>query len=518
MPRSPTSDLIAIFCMPGLEEIAEPLFPWHKPERAVAMVAFLAGRSAVGSANALTAELGDPVVWARIRAAAAEQGRLLPKRRPTYDELYKLRERIGDEMNAVLLQMQTRFIIEAFKLARSVGLCDPSTIVDNLSPVRSNTIYADGTWWKALSGVYVDKNGVVIGSRSEALRDPRIARKLNITKHGEKLYGVPMVMVGVHGDDPRQRIVLGLRRFDSPLRSDGLGEDPAAAELLREVLQHSDGGVRWLVYDMLFQGENLNELAKQGVIGVAAMRQADSDAKYSILATAAGEHSPPRFNNDPRKVRFKTGAVGTAFHRVGNQSCKHALSSIDGSLRAHPRNSRVAVSSPLCTLRQLDFEPVNNGDEYRMVGRYEIPCPHGPFPWELQLTGYVHGYSGVLMLNRIRPINEYDPKFAEVKGWRQDVESLNATMKRVTPLQGRATSLEPEHFELDVLGMALWVNARCWDERVGQVSHGAKSEAARKRNSVARGKTRIALEQEAVASADGDDGDAQTGAAVWRGA
>ncbi len=59
---------------------------------------------------------------------------------------------------------------------------------------------------------------------------------------------------------------------------------------------------------------------------------------------------------------------------------------------------------------------------------------------------------------------------------RQDVENLNSIMKRAVPLDGQATSLKPAHFELDVLGSALWVNSKFWDIHVARASHSAQKQ------------------------------------------
>jgi hypothetical protein len=89
------------------------------------------------------------------------------------------------------------------------------------------------------------------------------------------------------------------------------------------------------------------------------------------------------------------------------------------------------------------------------------------------------------MLNQIRPIHEYDEQFPKIKGWRQDSESVNSTMKSRSHLPGRATSLSNTKFELDLLGNALLINAQCWDEYVSQISECAQRDA-RSRASRAR--------------------------------
>lgn len=480
--RSQTSDLVAVFSMPGLEEIAEPLFPYATSRSgAVALVGYLAARPATRSANALDMELSDPWMWDKIRSVAERQGRLLPADPPSFNKLHHLRRRVADDFEEVLLEIQERFILEAFKLARLAGLADPATVGDLLRPVRSNTLYADGTWWDPLSGVVVDdETGQVTGSRAHRLYGrPRVTDVLTTTKDGKQLKGIPFVMAGVRGDEQLKRVVLGFRRFLSPKLSDSKGETAAAIELLRRVLAHSDGGLRWCVYDMAFRGKHLDELGRLGVVGIAAMTAAAGNEAHLELSTT-GE-GPLRYNNDGRKTRVATGPVRKASHRVGDRWCDHMLSGVDGSLRMHDLTEPVKATDPLCPIRDLVFEPTRRDGRFDMIGTFEVPCPHGSFTVKITLTGHLDGRSSTLTLNRVRPIHEYDPQFADLKGWRVDVESLNATMKRVVPLDGRATSLRPHEFELDVLGSALWINARCWDTHVACVSHAAK-EAKRLRD------------------------------------
>lgn len=479
--RSQSSDLVAVFSMPGLEEIAEPLFPYATSRSdAVALVGYLAARPATRSANALDMELTDRWMWDKVRSAAEQRGRLLPVNPPTFNKLHHLRRRVGEDLDRVLLEMQDRFMAEAFKLARQAGLADPATVGDLLRPVRSNTLYADGTWWDPLSEVVIDpETGEVFGSRAGSEHGPRVAEVQKTRKDGKQLKGIPFVMAGVRGDEQLQRVVLGLRRFASPGLSGDGAETVAAMELLERVLAHSNGGLRWCVYDMAFQGAHLEQLGRLGVVGIAAMTAAaENEAHLELSDTDDGPH---RYNNDGRKARVATGSVRKATHRVDDRWCDHMLSGVDGSLRMHDLAASVKAQDPLCPIRDLVFEPTPHEGRFDMIATFEVPCPHGPFTVKIELTGHLEGRSGPLTLNRVRPIHEYDPQFADLKGWRVDVESLNATMKRVVPLDGRATSLRPAEFELDVLGSALWVNARCWDTHVAYVSHAAQ-EAKRLRD------------------------------------
>lgn len=515
MSRGVGSQLDAVFAMPGLEEIAEPLYEFvAKPQHAVAVLGYCAARSVLAP-NALDEELSDPRVWGRIRDVAASQCRDLPVNPPTFNKLHHLRRRIDqasvgsrDRFEEVLVEMNNRFIEESVKLAKAGGLLDPAKVGDLLQPVRSNTVYADGTWWKAHSGVTCDpvtgelrgvsrsrgvqhadgswwtepvqvfdeRTGEVFSIEAKRVQGPRVAEVRSTSKDGRLLTGIPVVMVGVHGETNDERVVLGLRRFVSPLLSSSVGEAPAADELLARVIDVAGDGVRWCVYDMAFEGANLRRLARRGVVGIAAMRSASKDQR--ALETING--GPIRFNNDARKVRFAVGAIKNVRHYVDGRWCEHALTSVDGAMRCHDLGTEVTPKDPLCEPVELNFTPDRRGT-HRMHVSFEVPCVNQSMRITLDLTGKIEG-TNVDMLNRVRPISEYSATFAAAKGYRQDVENLNSIMKRVTPLDGRATSLAPAHFELDLIGAALWVNSKFWDIHIARVSRSAQERELREAN------------------------------------
>lgn len=522
MARSLSSELDTVFAMPGLEGIAAPLEEYvAKPDDAVALVGYLAARAAAGSANRLDDELSDPRVWGRICEFAAEHGRRLPAAPPTFNKLHHMRARIDREgplrLDEVLLEMNNAFIEVSAELARSGALLDSSKVGDLRYAVRSNTLYVDGTWWEPLLKVRQDtETGELLGvtrskgelhpdgtwwSRPERLVDsdtgelieipsklvqgPRTAETLTTAKDGRVLVGVPFVMVGVHGDKPDERVVLGLRRFVSPILAGTGGETPAVDELLARVIAVTGESAPWLVYDMAFRGENLRKLAQQGVIGIAAMPSAPVTQDAMILT----EDGPTRYNNDPRKQHLAVGAIRNYAHHVDGHWCDHALTAVDGALRCHDLDRKALISDPLCPVVELRFEEAGNGKQ-RLLATFEVPCAHESIRVTFDLTGKVEGTS-TLMLNRLRPISEYDEAFALVKAMRQDVENLNSIMKRVVPLDGQATSLKPAHFELDVLGSTLWINSKFWDIHVAKVSHSAQKRAVLEVQRAQRGRRNL---------------------------
>lgn len=507
MARGLSSELDAVFAMPGLEQIAAPLEEYvPRTGDATALVGYLAARAAAGSANRLDDELSDDRVWSRIRAFAADHGRRLPAAPPTFNKLHHLRARIDKQdpgrLDEVLIEMNDAFIEESVKLAKSGGLLDPSKVQDLRYPSRSNTLYADGTWWEPLSkvrrdpetgalvhptrskgvlqpdgtwwtepGQVVDRQtGEITEIPSKPVQGPRVAETLTTTKHGQVLVGVPFVMVGVHGEEAHERVVLGLRRFVSPRLPGTGGETPAADELLARVIGVTGAAAPWCVYDMAFRGENLRKLAQLGVVGIAAMPSASVNHDAVILT----DEGPIRYNNDPRKQLLVAGSIRNYAHRVPGCWCDHALTAVDGGLRTHDPSRRVTLSDPLCPVIELRFEEARHGKQ-RLLATFEVPCEHEPVLVTLDLTARVEGTS-TLMLNRLRAISEYDEQFETVKAMRQDVENLNSIMKRAVPLDGQATSLKPAHFELDVLGSALWVNSKFWDIHVARASRSAQKQ------------------------------------------
>jgi hypothetical protein len=169
MSRSTYSNLLAAFCVPGLEEIAEPLYPYRSEPDAVSLLGYLVARTAVGgSAERLDAELSDYDTWDRIRSEAATFGRYLPAKHPTSNKLYHLRRALKNKgvFEEVVDAMVVSFTPQARKLAVAADITTQRSGVDLLAPERGRTLFADGTWFDPFSGVSVDSDtGQVIGSR-----------------------------------------------------------------------------------------------------------------------------------------------------------------------------------------------------------------------------------------------------------------------------------------------------------------------------------------------------------------
>lgn len=517
MPRGPSAQLDAVFAMPGLERVAEPLLPFVRSESdAVSLLGYVAARAATGSANQLDDELAIPEVWERVRAVAAKNGRELSKRPPTFDKLRHLRDRIGADLDEALVEMGNLFIEVSVELARSGGLLVPEQGREDLRmPVRSNTLVADGTWWVPLSDLSWDAvTGELVGqSRSKAVVErngawfeasqsrvdpdtgevvevpgarvtgPRVP-DLPLTRKGDKVMaGIPFVVASVHGEEAHERVIVGLRRFVTPgLVGDG-GETTAADELLSRVVPAADGGVKWLVYDMAFKGQNLLELATQGVVGIAAMPSEARD-KTAVSASSSG---PTSYNKDPRKTRLQAGPVCNVVHVVDGVECVHAVSAVDGSPRFHPLGRPVIGKDDLCICEGLELvdDPEVPGSS-RLIGRYSLPCDVTGELIEFEIDFCERLNSRQLMMNRVRPIHEYVPEFAKAKGFRQDIENVNSIVKSAVTRHGRATSLDPTAFEFDMLGLALWVNSTFWDRCIARATNSAKRDAKRAAYAVAR--------------------------------
>src|SRR5690606_2637514 len=114
--------------------------------------------------------------------------------------------------------------------------------------------------------------------------------------------------------------------------------------------------------------------------------------------------------------------------------------------------------------RDLRWE--HHPDGAHPVGRFVIPCRHGPVQVEIDFAATRRGRStkgGALALaDWVRPIPEAANDAARIEGLRSDAESVFAWLKSRLWLR-RASSLHPDHFLLDLVGAVLLCNAIAWD-------------------------------------------------------
>lgn len=472
MSRSTYSNLLAAFCVPGLEEIAEPLYPYISKPKAVSLVGYLVGRTAVGgSAEKLDAELSEYGTWDQIRSVAATFGRYLPEDRPTFDKLHHLRSKLKKKgvYVDVVDAMVGSFTPESFKLVVAAGISTGLSDVDLCLPERGRTVYADGTWFDPFSGVWIDsETGEVMGSRAKYGANARVSTTLKNSKNGASDAGIPIALAGVRSSPERwKRVLLGFKVFE--MTGENRDEMSASIALLERIMSVGGGELfNWAVYDMAMVGSHQDKVARMGLVPVAAMPSAARDGEHQIPL----EPNAERYNQDQRKKNVKVRRIRPFNHHAANGKwCDHIIWSVDGALRMHAPGENPSGLAPLCPLKTLRFEPDSHGGQ-RLMGVYGLPCVHAHAKtFEVEFTGKRKGRT--FNFNLIRPFHEYVPEFAMMKGWRQDVESANETIKNQLARHGRANSLAIKDFELDLLGALLFNNAICWDVYVAKVTESA---------------------------------------------
>lgn len=476
MGRNAVSDMEAVAAMPGLEELAEPIPRWMGWTRRTrshpeSLLVFAAGQWPCRSANELDSLFKHTGVWEQVRASAARVGRVLPEQPPTADQYHRMR-RASVELAEELAGGVTG---PAVSIARQVGLLAAGERSSAATPERAQTVYGDGSVFKALSDVEVAADGSVSGSRAKDPANARVAEKLS-SKHGARS-GLPITVVGCHGGLSRQRVILGLELYRDGSESD------SAERLIRRVDEAAAGGVHAVVYDGLFSGRVLHRLMRRGIVPVAPMPSGDARRPgLDIPADLQRDRSHLREKRQPAKRRGKGRRrrshsepaaksrvavydLGPLAHDTGG-GCEHRLWAVDGALTVTDPAGHPSLDSPVAVRERLAFD--GPAGARRLVGVYRLPCERGPLRAEVELSGLRKGANKhgepMVLADWVRPIPEIDPTFDEVYGRRNDAESVFAWLKRQLPIEGRATSLSPEGFLVDLVGAALWCNAVAWDE------------------------------------------------------
>lgn len=462
MDRNPISDLEAIAAMPDLEVLADVVDRLAPFGRAVttdplSMVIFLAGRAAFGSANQLTSALSCTELWTIVRSSAARVGRILPETPPTFDQLRHVHRKAGDDLGPALAETLTG---PAMDLARAAGFYDPGA--DRFS--RYASVYGDGTVFMALSGVHVE-DGLVVGSRAQSTEAARVAE----TFHGKRTpdgkpgaKGVPIAVVGTHGPKRYERLILGVELFKDR------DELAAAGNALNRVIAAGGGGVKSVNYDKLMGGGARRRLMLQNVVPIVPMPAASNNMRFLPVPASLYQRRDKGEVRDKTRVRILY--VETASHMTGHGPCLHDLWAVDGGLM-------VLGPGQLPTLDGWMAENVGFAAESdidgttRLLSTYRMPCRQAPWYHVIELTQERITGSGrrlAPLAEYLSPLAEVDPRYDALAGRRNDAESAISWIKRALPLEGRASSLKPEHFLADVVGAALWCNAVCWDVHVAR--------------------------------------------------
>lgn len=494
MDRNPISDLEAVAAMPGLSELADVMvefLPAGRSTRAEmeAILVFLAGRWAFGSANRCDSAMATTNLWEDLRASAAEVGRALPESPPTFSKLHHLRRvAAGGMADAVAAELTE----VAVPLAKSVGLLDPDQ-GSWFRPAPGNVIHGDGSVFEAMSDVVVDDDGTVHGSRAHVT--PRVAPRFEGKGGSDGGSGLPITVVGCHGRKRWQRVVLGVELFRD---RDEIG---SALRLFSAVIGAAGGGVTHTVYDRLMVGTHMRDIMKMGALPVVAMAEAASNRPHLVLPAVLqrsgfrsagvrekrkGKGARRRSGDDVApKSRVAIHHLRTVEHHTPLGPCAHDIWSIDGSAVAVPAGTDVSLDADFLDCRDVHWDERDDG--WYPVGRYSVPCRHGSVTFEINFAADRPGKNKngrpLALADWVRPIPEAAVGASAIEGLRSDSESVFSTWKAMLP-RHRAGSLDPNHFLLDVIGAALLTNAVAWDVHVSVHTKCARHEArlAQRRN------------------------------------
>lgn len=487
MDRNPISNLEAVAAMPGLEVLADVIDAHRPPGQGSAVdplsaLILLAGRWAFGSANVCDSVFLSTDVWASVRASASRVGRVLPEAPPTFDKLRHLRDVLDDGVYRALADALTDV---AVPLAKELGLLGGGTGSWH-RPHPGRVIYGDGSVFAPLSGVTVDGDGVVQGSRAK--QSPRLAPTFEGKDGPRAATGLPITVVGCHGRPRWLRVLLGVDLFDDA------NEIGSSLTLLEKVIGLAGGGVSHVVYDRLMSGVHMRRLMRLGVLPVVAMSEAAAHLPHLVLPAelqhsgyrSAGAREKRKGKGARRrsaddvapKARVAIHQLGSVTHELAGRACVHEIWTIDGSVVTVAAGEEVTLDAAVVESIGLRWE--NHLDGTHPVGRYRLPCGGSPHHFEIDFAEDRRGKNKhgepLALADWVRPLPESSSGFARISGYRSDVESVFSWLKAMLPHE-RAASLEPQHFFLDVVGAALLCNAIAWDVHGAQHTACAQHEA-----------------------------------------
>lgn len=514
--RDPVTDTLAIAAMPGLEDMAAAMqraapILRRSARHDVSLLILTGAARAFGSQEKAASALANAGLWDEVRKSAARVGRELPERPPSADQMDRLIRRAGE---ALAIDTERALNVASVQLAQSMGLLRPDEPLQWAEPLRSHHLTGDGSVAKPLSevteankhersraadarnartcDVYVgkpdpdDKQARATDQRQEANSGGGSSE----VEENRKL-GFPFVVVSTHCDRPHERIVFGFETY-----RDG-NEIGAAMAVFDRVVPLAGGGVHTVHYDKLMSDIHMLQLMQgHGVIPLVEMRE--SSSKTSELSPKG----PVMVKLDPDDPRFRRGKYGqyapkarargyrfgSFGHEVrGTGQCNHSLWMLDGELLATPVTQNVTQLTGAKPLVLLDVKRSWNGQRYEMHTTYQVPCNrHGDFSVTVDLAQTpVKGTHKNrepfprMAADKVRILNERDPAFWAVAGRRSDSESTIEMIKGSMPLHGRASRLKLENFMWDLIGSALWINARAWDVHVAQHTVSGRAEYER---------------------------------------
>jgi hypothetical protein len=368
----------------------------------------------------------------------------------------------GPRLGEVLAEV---FVEATVPLTRAVGLLHPGVVGEPAHPAREHTVIGDGTMFKTLSGVTIDPaTGEVRGSRARCR--PRVAEQF-VGKSGKPAdLGIPAVFCAVRGDDRRHRVILGLG-----LHTDH-DEIAGSMRVFGMIHRRYGASIHAFVYDRLMSGRPQQDLMRLGVVPVVDMRTTDKrhgvQIPYARMAELGLKHRLEELRSRNAHLYAQVSPIETVTHHTAAGPCAHRLHALAGTLVClGPHElSPTWDSHPL---EQTDLWFDHSHPHKSLWARYEVPCAHGSFPYDIEISGDRHGSGGDLraMVDLVRPIATRQWRDL-MRGYRQDIESTFETLKQRCYRHGRACSLHPDDFLVDLVGAALHNNAVTWDVYAAQ--------------------------------------------------
>lgn len=449
--RVPLADWEAIAAMPGLESLAEVFEPFCRRADPLSLLIFTAAQWSAGSRNRLHSWFAATDSWELVRASAARVGRSLPVKPPTQDQLDKLRREMSERDATVLMQ---RFAVAAREVTEVVGLLPEGTARLH-HPDRRNVVYADGSRFDSLSGVFVDKqSGEVRGSRSRTGR-PRVSPFHETAPSGYSTNHVPIVVAGVHGGERHLQCVLGIGTYPD------MDEESTAMAVLRHVHDVHGSRMHAMFYDRLLSGRSMQELMLRGVVPIVDMKDGGAngvnwvpvpEALRSELGTRSHRREKAQIHHlASYRHQRRDAATGTVV------DCRHELWTLDNAVVDIGHDTTPRFDHPVAEITRLWFD-----DDRRLHASFQVPCVNRRTRIDVELSAVRDTRTGTALADHVRPLQVVGA-LPDIRGWRSSVESVFAHLKQTLPHENRMRSLKLADVMHDLVGAGLWINAVAWD-------------------------------------------------------
>jgi hypothetical protein len=377
----------------------------------VVYIIYVALAGVVGSHRKAACIIANPHYWSIVRAAAGRiAGLVLDSNPPTRNMCEYNRKRIAEHV----LTVAAIFRSAALSQAREHGLLNPDTSRSSTQPTRANFVAADGRVAKCPVSEVV------------AARWRETGRTINADMHTqggdpELIFGAKFWLATARADNRRNDgIILDIRHVTKADR----GEAAIATDALESLKQQAPG-LHGVCYDGAFRGTHINRLLKHGLTVLSPTHRGIRATPLTIVKCRCGEDHP---------LWTRRGSIGER--------------------RVLDTGETIVMPSPIAT-------------------RYPRPNADGTHRWYIEFAlscGTVHRERIDIAepdqkrrYNRTEHLRQYvidgaDGVYERCYGWREDAESVNATVQRTLHL-GRMIAFSAARQYLVMLGFALGRNS-----------------------------------------------------------